>query len=283
MFPFKKSLIFSLIGISVLMLSLKGLNKGSKPDFLSRWAYMTFAEIHTGIALVNTAVSDFVEKYLTLIHLKDENRQLKQENTLLKIQQQQIEELSLQNQRLKNMLDLSQSPELQLLASQVIGFDRLSKNQTFIINKGSRHGVKRFMGVLHPKGVVGFVFKVSPHSSQIISLGNPLSSLPAKNQRTGKKALLVGLKGQAFLSLWNQNLESKTDFQPGDVLVTVSSEQFPTGFLIGELLPFTLSKKNPSPNIPIQTAVTFDSLEELFVVLEPFKKDSWQDLINKKN
>ena len=283
MFPFKKSLIFSLIVISVLMLSIKEFNKGSNQDFLSRWAYFIFAEIHASLAVVPMVVSDFTSKYLTLIRLKDENRQLKQENTKLKIQQQQFEELLDQNNRLKKMLDLSDNSEIQLLASQVIGYDMLSKNQIFIINKGSSHGVKRFMGVLHPKGVVGFVFRVSPHSSQIISLGHALSSLPAKNQRTGKKALLIGLNGQAFLTLWNQNLESKTDFKPGDILVTVSSDQFPTGFLIGKVLPFTLSKKKASPNIPIQTSVSFDSLEELFVVLEPFKKDSWRNLKNNRD
>ena len=263
---FKKILILSVI--VALMLSFKGLNKGSYQDFLSRSAFFVFSEIHTAIASVRTGLSDFIEKYLILIHLRDENRRLKTENARLKIQQQQFKELSSENDRLKKMLDLSKNSKLKLLAGQVIGHDILSKDQTFIINKGSKDGVKRFMGVLHSKGVVGFIFRVSPHSSQVISLLHPLSSLPVKNKRTGQKALLLSSKGKAFLNVWNR------DFKEGDALVTLSSDQFPAGFFIGKVLPFNQSEK--SSNIPVQ--ISFESLEELFVLLKPFKKDSWRHL-----
>jgi len=129
------------------------------------------------------------------------------------------------------------------------------------------------MGVLHPTGVLGFVFRVSPNSAQIITLTHPLASLRVRNKRNRKLALLFSSLGQTqlyFQEEGDKNLEKKREsFKKGDVLITAESHQFPSGLFVGKVE--SLSEASHQTQVFIETFVNFESLEELFILLEPFE------------
>ena len=167
---------------------------------------------------------------------------------------------------------------MKVLAAQVISYDFLSRKDILIVNKGSKDGVKKFMGVLHPDGVLGFVFRVSYHTSQVITLEHPLASLVVRNERNRKLGLLFSSLGETKLYFWNEDLEIKKfseSFKERDILVTTQSNQFPSGLLVGTVESLYVSKrqikKQNQAEIFIKPFVNFESLEELFILLEPFE------------
>ena len=275
-FPIKK--IFLLVILSTALISLALFNKNFKQDPLTRQSYFLIAESQVLLSSVQAHISSQIKKYLFLLNLRKENRLLKEENQNLHIQQQILQETLRENERLRQIIDFSKKQNMKLLAAQVISYDFLSKKHILIINKGSIHGIKKFMGVLHPDGILGFIFRVSPHSSQVITLKHPLASLPVRNQRNRQLGLLLSSLGQMKLYFWSQELDFENfneDFKQGDTLVTIKSNQFPAGLLVGTVGPFIFSEdqleKQKNPEIPIQPFVKFESLEELFILLEPFE------------
>ena len=183
-FYFKKQSLILIFLVSVVLIGLQFLNTEEDQDPLTSLSFQVFSEIQTASVNFHKSLSSLIEKYLFLLELRENNEFLKKENNRLKIRQQLFEETLEENKRLKKTIDFSANQKFQLLASEIISTDFLSKSQLFVINKGRSHGVKQFMGVLHPSGVVGYIFRTSPNSSQVITLINPLSSLPVRNRRS---------------------------------------------------------------------------------------------------
>lgn len=253
------------------MTFLQVLNKQSQKDPLTKSSYFLFSNIQTFNMNLKVSISHFIEKYLFLLNRQEENARLKEQNQKLKVQHQQFEEILQENNRLKRLIAFPLKKKFQLLPAQILSTDFLSKNELLTINKGQTHGVKKFMGVLHPKGVVGYVFRVSQYSSQILSLLNPLSSLPARNQRSRIQGLIQAKQKNllVFNYLYKPSTLNSTvqDLKVGDKIVVSKSDQFPAGFLIGTISSLDNSSKNLNPKAYVKPALDFYSLEEVFLIL----------------
>ena len=274
-FHFKK-IIFLLL-LSLFILSLTFFKKSFKQDPFTKQSYFLIAESHVLLSSLQTYISDYIKKYLFLLNLRKKNKLLTQENNHLQIQLQTFQDTLKENERLRQMMDFPQKQQIKLIAAQVISYDFLSRKHILIVNKGSSHGIKKFMGVLHPDGVVGFVFRVSRHSSQVITLEHPLAVLPVRNRKNRELGLLFSSINQIKLHFLSQNPNFDTfnkSFKQGDTLITTQSNQFPSGFLVGQVNALNFSKdqgfKQKNPEVIIQPFVKFDSIEELFILLEPF-------------
>ena len=269
-FYFKRQFFIFIVLLFIILIGLQQLNRRGKQDPLTSFSFQFFSEIQTASVNFQKGLSAFLKKYLFLLDLREQNTALRQENRKLRIKQQLFKEAALENERLKNIIDFPANQKNQLLAGKIISNDLLSKNHLFIINKGRSHGIKKMMGVVHPKGVVGYIFRTSPHSSQVITLLHPLSSLPVRNRNSRVKGLIMPTGNNQFLfDFWQSELfedQAQKSFKPGDFIITVKSEQFPPGFLVGQVLPFSYSNSNL--DVYVKPFVNFAALEEVFVVLK---------------
>ena len=255
-------LVLLLLGMALLQI----LNKNLKQDPL-----FLFSEIQTISVNFHNGTSNFIQKYFFLLNLREINKKLKKQNEELSARLQFFEEALKENDRLKRLLQFPLNQPFDLIPAQITGTDFLAKNELLTINKGSTDGIKKFMGVVSPEGVVGYIFRTSPHSSQVISLLNPLSSLPARNRRSRVSGLISTYqKGQLIFNFLDREFpENSDDLKIGDVIVTVQSDQFPPGFLVGSLSALNYSLENLNPEAYVQPAVKFHALEEVLVVLNP--------------
>ena len=176
-------------------------------------------------------------------------------------------ELKAENNRLNEMIAFSQRENMKLLPAQVIAYDFLFQNQLIVINRGTVHGVHKYMGVIHPKGVIGHIFRVTSHSSQIVTLMNKISSLPGLNQRSRIKGLAEPYNRNLLIFKYFDLQETHKTFQKGDKIVTSISEHFPSGLPVGTVVSMTEEVDNAKRNIFVEPEVSFSSVEELFVIL----------------
>ena len=273
-FQFRKRFFVFLILLLLGMVFLQWFNGKSREDPLSRGSFFIFSEIQTAGVNFRRGISELIQKYLFLLELRESNRNLESQNAELKARLQAFEEVFQENKRLKQLFQFFLNQPVQLLPAQVTGTDFLSKNKLLTINRGSSQGAKKFMGVLSPEGVVGYIFRTSPNSSQVISLLDPLSSLPARNRRSRISGLVSAYKDNLLIfdHLDGEFSENSPDLKVGDALVTIKSEQFPAGFLVGNILSVYHSPENFHSEAYIQPAVRFHSLEEVLIVLSSRKK-----------
>ena len=282
-FVFKK--IILLFFLFLFFLSLFLFTKNFKQDFFTRKSYFLVAESQVFISSLQMTLSSQMKKYFFLLHLREENKRLKLDNQKLQVKQQLFEETLEENRKWRELIDFSKKQDMKILVAQVISYDLLSQKHVLMVNRGSTHGVKKFMGVLHPEGVVGFVFRVSPHSSQILTLKHSLSSLPVRNKRNRSLGLLFSSSAEINLHFSSQDGDEdqiNPFFKKGDLLVTTAFRPFPAGLLVGSVDFVKLSSnKSERPRMIVKPSVPFEFLEELFILLEPFESPFFEDNLSK--
>ena len=276
-FHLKTKFFIFLVGLILGMIALQIIHKKTRTEPLTQISFLLFSEIQTFSVNFHQGLSHLVKKYLFLLRTNEKNTELKKENEILRAKQEFFQEILKENARLKDILRFPLTHEFDLLPAQIVGTDFLSKSNLLTINKGHLHGIKKFMGVIHPYGVVGYVFRVGPHSSQIISLISPLSSLPARNNRSRITGLIEAYKTNLLLfnPMQNPLVDTKDKaLQTGDKIITVKSDQFPAGLLVGYLISLQDSPNKLNPMAYVKPAVHFYSLEEVLVVLNTKRKPS---------
>ena len=272
LFNLNKKYLFLLTFLIVCFIYFQILHKQGKAPFASRVSHFVLGEVQTASVIFRSEVTSLVKKYFFLLGLREENLQLKTKNSQLLSQQSLLTEIQQENKRLKQALTLYEDSPFSLLPAQVTAKDFLYRNDLITINKGSRHGIKKYMGVIHPAGVVGYIFRTTPHSSQVITLLNKLSSLPAINQNNRIHGLIEYYKDEN-LSFKYFNLKNTVKiFQKNDIIVTSATNQFPPGLPVGSIQKLQNKTQDLIPTIIVHPYVPFSSLEEVFILLSPSEK-----------
>lgn len=134
------------------------------------------------------------------------------------------------------------------------------------LNQGSLTGIKPDMGVIGPNGVVGIVYKTSPHYSLVISLLSSKSNLSCKiagNEYFGFLQWEGGDSRYAFL----KDLPRHAEFAIGDTIVTSGfSTVFPQGMMVGVIEEANDTNDGLSFLLKIKLATDFGKLRNVHVL-----------------
>ncbi|MDQ7949986.1 MAG: rod shape-determining protein MreC, partial [Pedobacter sp.] len=109
-----------------------------------------------------------------------------------------------------------------LVSAKVIKNSINQTNNIITINRGSNDGLKSGMGVISPqKGIVGYIFDVSPHFATIRSLlheNTPVSVSIKKNNAFG--SLVWGEGNYDFKKAWVKEIPNHIKVIFGDSVIT---------------------------------------------------------------
>src|SRR5580700_7433383 len=125
--------------------------------------------------------------YIGLRSAQKENDAMRAELDRLKVRNAELEGRALEADRLAALLNFRTAhADTSMLAASVIGASPDSGSQVIYINRGSRDGIRRDMGVITPDGVVGKIIAVYPDTSQVLLIGDKESGVGAllANSRT---------------------------------------------------------------------------------------------------
>ncbi|MBL8397563.1 MAG: rod shape-determining protein MreC [Candidatus Accumulibacter sp.] len=162
-------------------------------------------------------VDQFGTYFVSLARLQEENSQLKRTRldnvtTLLRTQQLEIE-----NQRLRRLLELKERQPASGQVAQILYTARDPYSRRVVIDKGLQDHVQAGQPVIDDAGVVGQVTRVFPFVAEVTLLTDKEQSVPVQIVRTGQRSVIFGL-GNGQLEL--RFLPANADVQNGDLLVT---------------------------------------------------------------
>ena len=166
--------------------------------------------------------TSFLSNYFSL---KEQNDYLIEENaklhTLIDRSQQYIDSTVVRNKKFK------------YLAAKVINNSINKRNNFLTLNKGSKNGIKKGMGIITNQGVIGIVHSVSKNYSLVISLLHNKSAVGIflkKNMHTG----ILRWEGFDYRTATINDLPSHILLNIGDTITTNSySNIYPEGINIG--------------------------------------------------
>jgi rod shape-determining protein MreC len=204
--------------------------------------------------------------YVGLRRAQKDNESLHAEMDRLKVRNAELEGRALEADRLAALLSFHDAhAEVPMLAARVIGGSPDSNSLVLYINRGSRDGVHRDMGVITPDGVVGKILAVYPDASQVLLLGDKESGVGALLADTRTQGPVRGI-GEPQLSLDYISNDEKVSV--GEAVLTSGQDRiFPKDLPVGTVVEVTPDRKSPFMRIRVKPAAHLDRLEEVMILL----------------
>lgn len=132
----------------------------------------------------------------------------------------QVEQLTLENERLRKLLDLRGRTHATSLAAQVLYDAADPFTRKIIIDKGLTQGIALGSPVLDESGVVGQVTRVYPLVSEVTLVIDRDQSIPVLNVRTGARGVAFGDMASNADGMELRYMAANADVSEGDVLNT---------------------------------------------------------------
>ena len=131
----------------------------------------------------------------------------------------QVEQLLLENERLRKLLDLRDRATTSGQAAEVLYEAADPYNRKVIIDKGLAQGIEPGSPVIDESGVLGQVTRAHPLISEVTLVTDRDQAIPVLNTRTGARSVAYGDPSSRG-SLELRFMAGNADVQPGDLLTT---------------------------------------------------------------
>ena len=176
-----------------------------------------------------------------------------------------LKEKGLDSARLYSMERLAPT-EYQIFKANVIK-NSLNKADNYItLDRGTTEGIRPEMGVVDANGVVGIVYKNSPHYSLVIPLLNSKSSISCKIVGSDYFGYLKWEGGNSRFA-YLKDLPRHAEFNLGDTVVTSGySTVFPEGVMVGTVDDMSDSHDGLSYLLKIKLATDFGKVSNVRVI-----------------
>lgn len=202
--------------------------------------------------------------YIDLIHVRQQNQQLKTELGRVRLEEGSLAENARQAIRLQALLGFQEKYIYKTVAAQVIGTSGTEQSHVLLIDKGSDAGLKPDMPVITPDGIVGKIRDVFPLTSQVLEISDETS---------GAGVILVNTRIEGVLTgnSWGQpqivNVSPDDRIKPGEPVVTSGGDQiFPRGLTVGSVARVVPNSEGTLVDIQVKPAANLSALEEVLVV-----------------
>lgn len=199
--------------------------------------------------------------------LADENRILNRQVSMFSAQQQNLDKVMAENQRLRTMLNAAPRDTYHFAMAEILEIAQDPMRGLVTLNKGSKHNVKESQVVLDGNKVYGQVVSVTPLTSNVMQLIDADHVIPVESKRTGERGLAKGAGRGVAIEI--ENLPASSTVKPGDVFVSSGlGGLFPAGYEVATVLPGGVEVKQGDPfaTVLAMPAVDYEAVREVLLV-----------------
>jgi rod shape-determining protein MreC len=258
------TLLTCVIAAQILLLAVQ-IKRERQVRLIRLWTVEMISPLQRASSWMIQGVAHGWGGYVGLRRAQKENEALRAELDRLKIRNAELESRALEADRLAALLNFRTAhPEAPMLAAAVVGASPDSASQVMYLNRGSRDGVRRDMGVITPDGVVGKILAVYPDTSQVLLLSDKESGVGALLADTRTQGPVKGT-GEPLLTL--DYISNDDKVSPGEAVLTSGQDRiFPKDLPVGTVVDATTDRKSPFMKIRVRPAAHLDRLEEVLVL-----------------
>ncbi len=212
-----------------------------------------------------------VSQFYAYLSLKEVNDSLARENAQLRgILKSALYVDTIEKHK---VVDTTYKQQYTYIVARVINNSTNKRSNYITINRGSKEGITKDMGVICSSGEVGMVVDVSEHLAIVQSVLNKntrFSAMLANNKEIGSFIWGADLDPKKGLLTDIQN-----DAQPklGEQVVTSGYSLFPTGIPFGKITNLHAKGGGLLLNVDVTLAVDFSKLEYVYVINNKFAQE----------
>jgi rod shape-determining protein MreC len=278
-----KHWLLILIGVCILLIALSvAADRGNKANPLNTVAAYTVVPMQRGLNKIGTWLSDFTKNFATLEEVRAENEALRQKNDNLIIENNQLQQKSVELERFYDLYSMDQqTADYEKVGARVIASDTNNWFSEFIIDKGSKDGMRVDMNVMAGRGLVGIITQTGPNWSTVRTIINNDSNISGMVLTTFDSCIVSGdiTLIRSGVIQFGQLENNENQVPIGEQIVTSHiSNKYLQGLLIGTVKEVEVDANNLTRSGRLIPAVDFRSIQEVLVITT-----TKQDLIDKKD
>jgi rod shape-determining protein MreC len=235
--------------------------------------------LQQSVTTINTEISSFFEHYVKNVSASKANSDLNKKVSILENKLFLTEEIRKENIRLKNLLEFGVEQNTRKILAQIVAWDSSSDYRVLRINKGTKNGVRLQSTVVTSEGLVGYVFRLTEHYSDVLTVLDANNKIDGVVERIRAHGLLEGDSASKI------KMKYVTRTEPvilNDLVMTAGlGNIYPKGIRIGRVTRIERESYGITQSIELKPEVNFGTLEEVIVLAEPVnfqKKKEWDAL-----
>ncbi len=254
--------------LAVVLGVVSGLTGLSLPNMMVKGV---LTPIRTGVSKLTDGAEKIYDYIFSYETLAAENEDLKKQLAEMEDAARQVDSLTLENERLRDLLDLRTGHyDYKFTDGYIISWDSNDWSSTFTINQGSKAGIKVNMCAVTANGeLVGLVSEVGPNYAVIKSVLDSTLEISATISSSGYNGMVKGGYTVDLPDMLRMNyLASNATIHINDQVVTTGSTVYPRGLVIGRVVDAGYDDTGVAKYAILKPAVDINELEQVFIITE---------------
>lgn len=257
------------INIFVLAVSLYGVSRwkiiSDRTTPFERLMIDTFAPVQRTAYYIRERLHDLTTAYFLNVDATRKNVILQKQIDEQEKRIFEFREMELENQRLKALLQFGTTEESTQIMAQVVAWDASSDMRVLRINKGLKDGIKDQSIVVTAKGLVGYIYRISDHFADVLTILDSNNHVDVLVERTRSYGIVEGHRSNTCVMKY---LIRTDPVILNDVVLTSGlGNIYPKGVSVGKITRIEKESYGISQYVEITPSVDFEKLEEVIVVV----------------
>jgi len=213
------------------------------------------------------AAGGFVERYLSLVGLKQENEALRQEIQALRLETMTLRERAEATGRVEKLLGFPEPPDWKREGARVIAH-RVGPTailETILVDRGKLSGALEDTPVLCTEGVVGRIYRSGFSVATVLLLNDPSSRIAVVGRDNRAAGVIYGMGAGEQLMVKYVGL--KSTIEVGEILVTSGMDGvFPKGLPVARVTAVRREEGTLFMDVQADPLVDIPRLEEVLLL-----------------
>ncbi len=228
---------------------------------------------------VGTFTGNFVERYVDLVGLKQQNEALSEENKALRLENMTLRERAEATARVERLLGFPEPPDWRREGARVIAH-RIGPTailETILVDRGKISGAAEDTPVLCPEGVVGRIYRAGRGVATVLLLVDPSSRVAVVGRDNRASGVVYGNGADEPLAVKYVGVNSH--MEPGEVLVTSGMDGvYPKGLPVAKVSSVKREEGTLFMVVRAEPLVDFARLEEVLLLKRASAPESTEEL-----
>lgn len=227
--------------------------------------------IQSTVSAITRTAEHFYNYVFEYESLQAENAYLEEKIASMEDEVRTADALQRENERLRQLLELTQEHEdYSLVSAYIVSWDSSNWRNTFTIGKGANSGIEENMCVITEQGqVVGLVTEVGSTWATVTTVLDASLQISATLSSSGYNGIVQGVyQRDGSDRLRMDYLSTDAVIRNNDQVVTTGSTLYPRGLILGYVVDAGLDGTGVGKYALIDPAADLDSLEQVFIVTQ---------------
>ena len=260
-------LLLIMVSVSMLILSTRSFVLN-----VQAVGFSVFSGARSGLSTVTSFGTRTVAAVKELSDLRKEYAELVKRIEYYEVVQRDAAEIRRENLRLREQLGFLDTARYRQIPARLTGRDPDNLFSSFVIDKGSKHGIKRNMSVIAfqdgQQGLVGKVVQVGRSESLVMPIYDSSAFVAARFSESRYEGIVEG-QGNADRPLFMRYIKKRArdEIRFGDLVVTSGiGGIYPKDLIIGRVSKLVFQDYETSINAELEPAIDFSRLEYVFAL-----------------